>query len=178
MPEIQVAVARPVVHITKVSSSIATAPTGKEDEEKTKVKPVKAENGSHGWVRKTDMYQIAKNKRRSSVSRLPLTHDIAVAAIFAAQVTPNEKEVKGRVSRQRVIGLHDCAAGCSDGLRTEVVSEVLDGWQIGKMDGKRGLFPTTYIEVLNTFSSLPQKPPTVGAGHQAIRPETLHTLHA
>ncbi|RPD58534.1 hypothetical protein L227DRAFT_576923, partial [Lentinus tigrinus ALCF2SS1-6] len=76
-----------------------------------------------------------------------------------------EKE-NGKESKKRVIALHDFAAGSTDELsfkvgdQIDVVSEVLDGWWMGELYGKRGLFPTTYTEVINSSSSsLPSKPP-------------------
>lgn len=64
------------------------------------------------------------------------------------------------------VALHDFNAGSSDELsfkagdQISVQNEVLDGWWMGELNGKTGLFPTTYTEIINSSSSsLLSKPP-------------------
>ncbi|CCM01681.1 uncharacterized protein FIBRA_03745 [Fibroporia radiculosa] len=67
-------------------------------------------------------------------------------------------------TRKVVMALHDFAAASSDELsfrsgdRIAVVNEVLDGWWMGELAGRRGLFPTTYTEALSSTGSLPSAP--------------------
>lgn len=81
----------------------------------------------------------------------------------------------GEREEQKVaVALHDFAAGSTDelsfkaGEHITVVSEVLDGWWMGEVDGRRGLFPTTYTEIVQSSSisskpALPQRPSTTPA---------------
>ncbi|TFK37555.1 hypothetical protein BDQ12DRAFT_666840 [Crucibulum laeve] len=65
--------------------------------------------------------------------------------------------------RKIVRALHDFN-GSSDelsfraGSEIVVVNEVLDGWWMGELDGRTGLFPTTYVEVVTSKPSPPQRP--------------------
>lgn len=72
-----------------------------------------------------------------------------------------------------VMALHDFASGSSDelsfraGEQIVVLNEVLDGWWMGELDGKTGLFPTTYTEVISAPTEsakppLPRRPSPVG----------------
>ncbi|OBZ74901.1 hypothetical protein A0H81_05169 [Grifola frondosa] len=73
--------------------------------------------------------------------------------------------LKSSEPQKRVVALHDFAAASSDELSFKagdqivVVSEVLNGWWMGELAGKRGLFPTTYTEVISSSASLSVKPP-------------------
>ncbi|KAF9816985.1 hypothetical protein IEO21_03750 [Rhodonia placenta] len=82
--------------------------------------------------------------------------------------------------------MHDFAAGSTDELsfhagdRIAVINEVLDGWWMGELGGKRGLFPTTYVEVLPSSlhpsaPALPQRPPAMTRGVGASAPPVLTT---
>ncbi|KAH9936929.1 BAR-domain-containing protein [Amylocystis lapponica] len=85
--------------------------------------------------------------------------------------------------RKVVVALHDFAAGSSDELtfragdKIGVVNEVLDGWWMGELKGKRGLFPTTYTEVISAPESskppLPQRPPAMIRGLAVSAPATV-----
>ncbi|GBE87306.1 hypothetical protein SCP_1005540 [Sparassis crispa] len=87
--------------------------------------------------------------------------------------------------RKVAVALYDFAAGSSDELtfrtgdQIVVVNEVLDGWWMGELGGKRGLFPRTYTEVINPPSlsvssrpPLPQRPPVISR-FGANTPSTL-----
>lgn len=41
-----------------------------------------------------------------------------------------------------------------------VINEVLDGWWMGELDGHKGLFPTSYVEVLAARPSMLRRPPS------------------
>ncbi|KAI0753691.1 hypothetical protein C8Q74DRAFT_1306365 [Fomes fomentarius] len=119
----------------------------------------------------TDEFGVAKkHKRRSSAPGLPLPSTspklpMRLLKSSSKDKDKDKKEENGKDIKKRVIALHDFAAGSNDELsfrvgdQIDVVSEVLDGWWMGELGGKRGLFPTTYTEVINSSSSsLPQKP--------------------
>ncbi|KAI8992761.1 hypothetical protein BD414DRAFT_284774 [Trametes punicea] len=111
-------------------------------------------------------------KHKSSVSglpgaspRLPIRMVKSLSRSGSEKGQDKDKDFEGQ-ARKQVIALHDFAAASVDELsfkagdQIEVLSEVIDGWWMGELRGKRGLFPTTYTEVINTSSSsLPQKPP-------------------
>ncbi len=121
----------------------------------------------------TDEFGVAKkHKRRPSTPGLPLPSTSPKLPMRLLKSSSKDKdkdkdrkEENGKDDKKRVIALHDFAAGSNDELsfrvgdQIDVVSEVIDGWWMGELGGKRGLFPTTYTEVINSSSSsLPQKP--------------------
>ncbi|KAH9837641.1 BAR-domain-containing protein [Rhodofomes roseus] len=95
--------------------------------------------------------------------------------------SPVERRLSMRKAsgKRVVVALHDFAAGSTDELsfhagdQIAVVNEVLDGWWMGELAGKRGLFPTTYTEVLSPTPSappLPRRPPAMTRGTGASAP--------
>ncbi|KAI0742424.1 hypothetical protein C8Q80DRAFT_906683 [Daedaleopsis nitida] len=139
---------------------------GKKDKDKGKDKEKFAELDSD--QSETDEFGVSKkHKRRSSAPGLPLPSTSPKLPMRLLKSSSKDKrEENGKDIHKRVIALHDFAAGSSDELsfkagdQIEVVSEVLDGWWMGELGGKRGLFPTTYTEVINSSSSsLQTKPP-------------------
>ncbi|KAI0276054.1 hypothetical protein BGY98DRAFT_740303 [Russula aff. rugulosa BPL654] len=75
---------------------------------------------------------------------------------------------RGRDSeRQKVVRATSDYLGSSDELsfRTGdeivVVGEVVDGWMMGQLDGKKGLFPTVYTERISAASRRSQSKPSV-----------------
>ena len=86
--------------------------------------------------------------------------------------------------RKVVRALHDFT-GSSDELSFKagdeilVVSEVLDGWWMGELDGRKGLFPTPYTEVIP--SKTPSRRPTKNLGSSLSseddtrKPTSAHT---
>lgn len=64
--------------------------------------------------------------------------------------------------RKMVRALYDFS-GSSDELSFKVgdeilvINEVLDGWWMGDLDGRKGLFPTTYVEVIAAKPVLPPR---------------------
>ncbi|TFY56623.1 hypothetical protein EVJ58_g7528 [Rhodofomes roseus] len=98
--------------------------------------------------------------------------------------SPVERRLSMRKAsgKRVVVALHDFAAGSTDELsfhagdQIAVVNEVLDGWWMGELAGKRGLFPTTYTEVLSPTPSappLPRRPPAMTRGTGASAPPVL-----
>ncbi|TFK85604.1 BAR-domain-containing protein [Polyporus arcularius HHB13444] len=144
---------------------------GKKDKEKEKEKDKDKFAELDSDHSETDEFGLSKNhKRGSSIPNLPLpsTSPKMPFGLLKSSSSKGVDKEKGSIkdSRKRVVALHDFAAGSTDELsfkagdQIDVVSEVLDGWWMGELGGKRGLFPTTYTEVLNTSSSsLPSKPP-------------------
>jgi len=75
---------------------------------------------------------------------------------------------RGRESeRQKVVRATSDYLGSSDELsfRTGdeivVIGEVVDGWMMGQLDGKKGLFPTVYTERISTASRRSLSKPSV-----------------
>jgi len=50
-----------------------------------------------------------------------------------------------------------------------VVSEVLEGWWLGELSGKQGLFPTPYTETVPTKPPLPSRPDLSGGKKNAAK---------
>ncbi|KAI1795384.1 BAR-domain-containing protein [Ganoderma leucocontextum] len=114
----------------------------------------------------TDEFGVAKqHKHRSSIPGLPSTSPklpVRLLKSFSNDKDKDSGKDKDKENRKRVVALHDFAGGSTDELsfkagdQIDVVSEVLDGWWMGELEGQRGLFPTTYTEVINSSqSSLP-----------------------
>ncbi|KAJ3969487.1 hypothetical protein EV361DRAFT_999069 [Lentinula raphanica] len=49
-----------------------------------------------------------------------------------------------------------------------VISEVLDGWWMGELKGRQGLFPTPYTEVVPAKPPLPDRPDIAGKGGKSF----------
>ncbi|KAI0819800.1 BAR-domain-containing protein [Trametes gibbosa] len=147
---------------------------GKKDKDKDKFAALHDEDDTD--PSDTDEFGLPKSsitaKRRTSAPGLPSTSPKLPIRMLKSTSARSEKEKDNKENtdrtqaRKRVIALHDFAAASTDeisfkvGDQIEVVSEVLDGWWMGELGGKRGLFPTTYTEVINSSSSsLQQKPP-------------------
>ncbi|KAI0334309.1 BAR-domain-containing protein [Cubamyces sp. BRFM 1775] len=149
---------------------------GKKDKDKDKFSALRDEDGSD--KSDTDDFGMPKasksHSRKSSlpVPGLPSTSPklpMRMMKSLSRSGSDKDKDVKDtgdKQGRKRVVALHDFAAASADelsfkaGEQIDVVSEVIDGWWMGELGGKRGLFPTTYTEVINSSSSsLPQKPP-------------------
>lgn len=103
----------------------------------------------------------------------------SVLGTSPAERRPSVRKPQGK---KVVVALHDFEAGSTDELsfhagdQISVVNEVLDGWWMGELSGKRGLFPTTYTEVLSPTPSappLPRRPPIMTRGTGASAPPVL-----
>jgi len=77
---------------------------------------------------------------------------------------------RGRESmRQKMVRATSDYLGSSDELsfRTGdeivVIGEVIDGWMMGQLDGKKGLFPTVYTEPISAASSRSLSKPSVAS---------------
>lgn len=109
----------------------------------------------------------------SSSSRKSQQHRKSKSAVYSSSASPRPSirerksgrdmyDSNGKGDHKVVVALHDFAAGSTDELSFKagdhitVLSEVLDGWWMGEVDGKRGLFPSTYTEVAKP--ALPQRP--------------------
>ncbi|TFK47129.1 BAR-domain-containing protein [Heliocybe sulcata] len=77
---------------------------------------------------------------------------------------PKRKSVSGAVEKKAVKALYDFTPSSGDELsfRTgdviTVISEVLDGWWMGELNGQTGLFPTTYTEPIASRTTPPVPP--------------------
>ncbi|KAF5375449.1 hypothetical protein D9615_007955 [Tricholomella constricta] len=65
--------------------------------------------------------------------------------------------------RKTVRAMHSFSGGTDElsfntGDEIIVVNEVLDGWWMGELNGKKGLFPTTYVETVSPKPPLPKRP--------------------
>ena len=143
---------------------------GKKDKEKEKEKDKDRFAELDSDQSETDEYGAPKDhKRRPSIPVIPLpstSPKLSFGLLKSSSKSSDKDKENGKDAKKRVVALHDFAAGSNDELsfragdQIDVVSEVLDGWWMGELGGKRGLFPTTYTEVLNSSSSsLPPRPP-------------------
>ena len=103
----------------------------------------------------------------------------SVLGTSPAERRPSIRKPQGK---KVVVALHDFEAGSTDELsfhagdQINVVNEVLDGWWMGELAGKRGLFPTTYTETLSPTPSappLPRRPPLMTRDTGASAPPVL-----
>jgi hypothetical protein len=83
---------------------------------------------------------------------------------------------RGRESeRQKVVRATSDYLGSSDELsfRTGdeiiVIGEVVDGWMMGQLDGKKGLFPTVYTEPISAASRRSLSKPSVATAPPLLR---------
>ncbi|EKM52757.1 uncharacterized protein PHACADRAFT_176772 [Phanerochaete carnosa HHB-10118-sp] len=109
----------------------------------------------------SDDARTQKARRQSTSSRSSPTK---------TKTTPNASPLPPsrtlRLPAKKVaLALHDFRAASQDELsfkagdQINVLSEVLDGWWMGELNSKTGLFPTTYTEIINaSSSSLTSKP--------------------
>ncbi|KAI0632703.1 hypothetical protein C8Q77DRAFT_839588 [Trametes polyzona] len=176
---------------------------GKKDKDKDKFSALKDEDEDD--LSETDEFGMPKSssskatKRRSSVPGLPSTSPklpmrmLKSASSRSDKDKDNKENAERTQGKKRVVALHDFAGASTDELsfkagdQIDVVSEVLDGWWMGELGGKRGLFPTTYTEVINASSSslqqkppLPQRPPsslakTLGLTNGGSRPGSSYS---
>ncbi|KAI0045187.1 BAR-domain-containing protein [Auriscalpium vulgare] len=68
------------------------------------------------------------------------------------------RSLKPPTQRKLVRALHDFAGAADElsfnaGDEIFVINEVLDGWWMGELDGRKGLFPTSYTEVIVASSA-------------------------
>lgn len=81
------------------------------------------------------------------------------------KVTPRILRPPSTQERKVVRALYDFS-GSSDELSFKagseilVLNEVLDDWWLGELEGRSGLFPTTYVETLSISASTPQRAAT------------------
>ncbi|KAI0060153.1 BAR-domain-containing protein [Artomyces pyxidatus] len=87
-------------------------------------------------------------------------------------------------SQQKLVrALHDFAGSADEltfrvGDEIVVMNEVLDGWWMGELDGKKGLFPTSYTEVIppSSTSSLNSLRPRVPSRAKSFAGSTTDSL--
>lgn len=112
-----------------------------------------------------------KSRSQSVSSRTSPTKTKPTNSTNASPVIPG-RNFKLPASKKVAVALHDFNASSTDELsfrvgdQIAVQNEVLDGWWMGELNGKTGLFPTTYTEIINASSSslvskprLPPRPP-------------------
>jgi hypothetical protein len=108
--------------------------------------------------RQSNTSRSSPTKHRPSASNTPNASPLIPSRLLKLPMHHNKKVA---------IAMHDFNAGSSDELSFKagdqivVLNEVLDGWWMGELNGRTGLFPTTYTEVVNSSSSslVPSKPP-------------------
>jgi len=177
---------------TAASAVSSVTGRGKKDKDKDTFAALRDEHGTSGgeeesddWGRPSSVLSSSSrrskhHKSRSSVSTPGTSPKVPVRTPKSPYGVPHRED-----GRKMVMALHDFAAGSTDELsfragdRIVVVNEVLDGWWMGELGDKRGLFPTTYTEVLPSTSSvpsippLPQRPPAMSRGAGASAPPVL-----
>lgn len=106
---------------------------------------------------------VPSSSRASPTKNRPSANGTPTASPI---IPPRPLKLPSQGGKKIAIALHDFSAGSSDELTFKtgdhivVLNEVLDGWWMGELGGKKGLFPTTYTEVVNSStSSLVSKPP-------------------
>ncbi|KAH9916575.1 BAR-domain-containing protein [Epithele typhae] len=153
---------------------------GKKDKEKRRTRT---------RTRRTVCVARERRERNGRVRRHEAQAPLVVPAIPSSspkiptrllKSSSKESQRSDDSGQKRVIALHDFAAGSTDELSFKVgdqivvVSEVLDGWWMGELGGKRGLFPTTYTEIINSSTTslskppLPQRPPSSATRNSAL----------
>ncbi|EMD32803.1 hypothetical protein CERSUDRAFT_143382 [Gelatoporia subvermispora B] len=106
---------------------------------------------------------LSSSSRKSKHQKAKSTTNSPVASPQLPSRVP--KALQSATARKVAVALHDFNAASSDELslkvgdRVTVLNEVTDGWWMGECNGRSGLFPTTYTEVISSTSSLPLKPP-------------------
>ncbi|KIP06763.1 hypothetical protein PHLGIDRAFT_128090 [Phlebiopsis gigantea 11061_1 CR5-6] len=127
-----------------------------------------------------------KSRSASVSSRTSPTKTKPTNSTNASPVIPG-RNFKLPVSKKTAVALHDFNASSTDELsfrvgdQIAVQNEVLDGWWMGELNGKTGLFPTTYTEIINASSSslvskprLPPRPPATQTSTSASRISPIH----
>ncbi|KZT05055.1 BAR-domain-containing protein [Laetiporus sulphureus 93-53] len=86
---------------------------------------------------------------------------------------------QGKDGRKVVVATHDFTGTSTDELsfragdQIAVVNEVLDGWWMGELYGKRGLFPTNYTDFLSSTPPIPPRPPAMSRNAGGSAPPVL-----
>ncbi|KAJ7064664.1 hypothetical protein C8F01DRAFT_1127609 [Mycena amicta] len=105
------------------------------------------------------------------------------ASSAKAQTTPKLParilKPASQANRKVVRALYDFSGGTDElsfrvGDTIVVINEVLDGWWMGELNGKQGLFPTPYTEPIADRPPLPSRPTDNGLGLQLDEDEDQH----
>ena len=112
--------------------------------------------GESSSLKKSSSFGLRPPSRNKSTENVPSV---------SPKVTPRILRPPSAQERKVVRALYDFS-GSSDELSFKagsdilVLNEVLDDWWLGELEGRSGLFPTTYVETLSTSASAPQRAPT------------------
>lgn len=95
--------------------------------------------------------RISKNKSKESLPN------------SSPKIPPRPSKAPSPQERKLVRALFDFSGSADElsfrtGDQIVVVNEVLDGWWMGELDGKKGLFPTPYTEVISAQQAKPALP--------------------
>jgi len=102
-----------------------------------------------------------------SLGRRPPSRNKSIENVpgVSPKATPRILRPPSAQERKVVRALYDFS-GSSDELSFKagseilVLNEVLDDWWLGELEGRSGLFPTTYVETLSISASTPQRAAT------------------
>lgn len=149
------------------SKMSSLAHRGKKDKSRSKSESLMADRDDVGSDDEDgdDRYDYAPRPTSAHSSSLRSSRHSTPTIASSVPKTLQASLRKG--DKKMVIALHDFAAGSSDELtfragdKIVVLNEVLDDWWMGELDGKTGLFPSTYAEVLKDAPPklpLPRRP--------------------
>ncbi|KAJ7195882.1 hypothetical protein C8J57DRAFT_1443090 [Mycena rebaudengoi] len=143
------------------SSAVGTTPSGT-----TRGTPTRINAG--GMLRKASLPSLS---RRTSAKANGKGSGSAPKLPTRATILPPPSQAQRKVVR----ALYDFSGSADEltfrtGDQIVVVNEVLDGWWMGELNGRQGLFPTPYTEVLPSKPPLPKR-----AGRPDDRDETKGT---
>jgi hypothetical protein len=110
---------------------------------------------------------LKKSSSFRSLGRQPPSRNKSIENVpgVSPKVTPRILRPPSVQERKVVRALYDFS-GSSDELSFKagseilVLNEVLDDWWLGELEGRSGLFPTTYVETLSISASTPQRAAT------------------
>ncbi|KAE9409089.1 BAR-domain-containing protein [Gymnopus androsaceus JB14] len=102
--------------------------------------------------------------KSSSLGKKPLSNARGTKSAQASpQITPRILKPQSMQSKKVMRAMYDFDGAADElsfrvGDEITVVSEVLDGWWMGELNGRQGLFPTPYTEVVPAKPPLPTRP--------------------
>lgn len=128
-----------------------------------------------------DRTKPSRSRRPSATSRSSPTKGRPSSSVSASPVIPPRPLRLPTQTKKLALALHDFNASSTDELsfrsgdQITVINEVLDGWWMGELQGRTGLFPTTYVEVISSSSSSSLLPrPSLPPRPSASAPVSAH----
>ncbi|TFK27306.1 ras-domain-containing protein, partial [Coprinopsis marcescibilis] len=112
-------------------------------------------------IKKSNSFSLTRRLSRKKQSQ----EDIHTTS---PKVTPRILKPPSLQDTKVVWALQDFAGSVDElsfktGVEIKVLNEVVDGWWMGEIDGKKGLFPTAYVSTMPLRPSMPNRPSRNGA---------------